>query len=46
MVVDERIALDYACTYLGPELSPCLSLSTDNGTDVWLKMLSMRSAQV
>ena len=37
MVVYERIALDYACTYLCPELSPCLGLSTDDGTDVWLK---------
>ena len=37
VVVDERIALEYACTYLGTEFSPCLGLSTDNGTDVWLK---------
>ena len=27
----------HACTYLCTELSPCLGLSTDNGTDVWLK---------
>ena len=37
VVVYERIALDYACTYLCSELSPCLCLSTDNGTNVWLK---------
>ncbi|MDY4160652.1 MAG: hypothetical protein SOX94_03950 [Prevotella sp.] len=28
VVVYERIALDYACTYLCPELSPCLDKLT------------------
>ena len=37
VVIYERIDIDYACIYLGPEFSPCLGLSTDNGTDVWLK---------